>query len=235
MKDLGLSPAPVSSQIVQRDRYAELISLLALIAATLDKIGREIRNLSRTEIGEVSEKFEEKGQVGSSTMPHKRNPINTENICGLARVIKSNVFVALENVSLEHERDLTNSSAERVIISESFILLDEILKRTKRVMENLVLYPENIKRNLEMTGGMEMAEAVMMGLAERGMGRQEAHELLRKLSIKAVKEQKPLRDVLVKSKAVTKHLSEKDIDKILDPKNYIGTSVQQVKNVLKRR
>jgi adenylosuccinate lyase len=235
MKDLGIAPAAVSNQIVQRDRYAELISLLALIAATLDKIGREIRNLSRTEIGEVSEKFEEKGQVGSSTMPHKRNPINTENICGLSRVIKSNVFVALENVSLEHERDLTNSSAERVIISESFILLDEILKRTKRVMENLVLYPENIERNLEMTSGMEMAEAVMMGLAERGMGRQEAHELLRKQSIKAVKEQKPLKDVLVKSKAVGKYLSERELDKILDPKNYIGTSVQQVKNVLKRR
>jgi adenylosuccinate lyase len=235
MKDLGLVPADVSNQIVQRDRYAELISLLALIAATLDKIGREIRNLSRTEIAEVSEKFEERRQVGSSTMPHKRNPINAENICGLARVIKSNVFVALENVSLEHERDLTNSSPERVIIPESFILLDEILKRTKNVMKNLVLYPENIARNLEMTGGMETAEAVMMGLTEKGMGRQEAHELLRKLSIRAVKTKKPLKDVLIKSTAVRKYLSESEIDKFLDPENYIGTAVQQVKNVLARR
>ncbi|MEE9564477.1 MAG: adenylosuccinate lyase [Candidatus Hydrothermarchaeaceae archaeon] len=235
MKDLGLVPAEVSNQIVQRDRYAELISLLALIAATLDKIGREIRNLSRTEIAEVSEKFEERRQVGSSTMPHKRNPINAENICGLARVIKSNVFVALENVSLEHERDLTNSSPERVIIPESFILLDEILKRTKNVMKNLVLYPENIARNLEMTGGMETAEAVMMGLTEKGMGRQEAHELLRKLSIRAVKTKKPLKDVLIKSTAVRKYLSESEIDKFLDPENYIGTAVQQVKNVLARR
>jgi adenylosuccinate lyase len=235
MKDLRLAPAEVSSQIVQRDRYAELVSLLALIAATLDKIGKEIRNLSRTEIAEVSEKFEEKKQVGSSTMPHKRNPINAENICGLARVIKSNVFVALENVSLEHERDLTNSSSERVIIPESFILLDETLKRTKNIMENLVLYPENIARNLEMTGGMEMAEAVMMGLVEKGMGRQEAHELLRKLSIRAVKDKRPLKDVLIRSTAVTKYLSESEIDRLLDPQNYIGTAVEQVKNVLKRR
>jgi len=231
MKDLGLAPAEVSNQIVQRDRYAELMSLLALIAATLDKIGREIRNLSRTEIGEVSEKFDEKKQVGSSTMPHKRNPINTENICGLSRVIKSNLFVALENVTLEHERDLTNSSSERVIIPESFILLDEILKRTKNVMENLVFHPENIERNLKMTKGMEMAEAVMIGLTEKGMGRQEAHELLRKLSIKAVKANLPLRDTLVGDKTIKKFLSETEIDKLLDPKNYIGTAVQQVKNV----
>jgi adenylosuccinate lyase len=235
MKDLGLAPAEVSNQIVQRDRYAELMSLLALIAATLDKIAKEIRNLSRTEILELSEKFEEKGQVGSSTMPHKRNPINAENICGLSRVIKSNVFVALENVSLEHERDLTNSSCERVIIPESFILLDEILKRTNKMMKNIVLYPENIKRNLEMTGGMEMAEAIMMGLAEKGMGRQEAHELLRKLSIKAVKDKKPLKEVLIKNATTRKHLSEAEIEKLLDPQNYIGTAVEQVKNVLKRK
>ena len=235
MKDLGLAPAEVSSQIVQRDRYAELIMLLALIAATLDKIAKEIRNLSRTEIGEVSEKFEEKGQVGSSTMPHKRNPINAENICGLSRVIKSNVYVALENVSLEHERDLTNSSCERVIIPESFILLDEILKRTRNLMENLALYPENIKRNLEMTGGMEMAEAIMMGLTKKGMGRQEAHELLRKLSIKAVKDKMPLKDVLVKSAVIRKYLSEPEIEKLLDPQNYIGTAVEQVKNVTGRK
>lgn len=235
MKDLGLAPAEVSNQIVQRDRYAELIMLLALIAATLDKIGREIRNLSRTEIGEISEKFEEKGQVGSSTMPHKRNPINAENICGLSRVVKSNVYVALENVSLEHERDLTNSSCERVIIPESFILLDEILKRTKSVMENLILYPENIKRNLEMTGGMEMAEAVMMGLAKKGMGRQDAHELLRKLSIKAVKDKMPLKDALIKNATIRKHLSEPEIEGLLDPQNYIGTAVEQVKNVTGRK
>ncbi|MBU2560397.1 adenylosuccinate lyase [archaeon] len=234
MKDLGLASAEVSNQIVQRDRYAELISLLALIAATLDKIAKEVRNLSRTEILELSEKFEEKGQVGSSTMPHKRNPINAENICGLSRVIKSNVFVALENVSLEHERDLTNSSSERVIIPESFILLDEILKRTNNVMKNIVLYPENIKRNLEMTGGMEMAEAIMMGLTKKGVGRQEAHELLRKLSIKAVKGKKSLKEVLTENATIKKHLSESEIDWIIDPQNYIGTAVEQVKNVTGR-
>ncbi len=235
MKDLGISPAEVSSQVVQRDRYAELISLLALIAATLDKIAKEVRNLSRTEIGEVSEKFEEKSQVGSSTMPHKRNPINAENICGLSRVIKSNVFVALENVSLEHERDLTNSSPERVIIPESFVLLDEILKRTNNLMKNLVLHPENIAKNLEMTGGMELAEAVMMDLTEKGMARQKAHELLRKLSIKAIREKKPLKDVLLSSSDIKKHLTKSEVDSLMDPANYIGTAVEQVKNVLKRR
>jgi adenylosuccinate lyase len=235
MNDLGLASTEVSNQIVQRDRYAELISLLALIAATLDKIAREIRNLSRTEILELSEKFEEKGQVGSSTMPHKRNPINAENICGLSRVIKSNVFVALENVSLEHERDLTNSSSERIIIPESFILLDEILKRTNKVMENIVLYPENIKRNLNITGGMEMAEAIMMGLTKKGMGRQEAHELLRKLSIKVVKEKKSLKEVLAENATIKKHLNESEIDWLLDPQNYTGTAVEQVKNVTGRK
>ncbi|MDI6655520.1 MAG: adenylosuccinate lyase, partial [Candidatus Hydrothermarchaeota archaeon] len=150
MKNLELIPAEVSTQIVQRDRYAEVILLLALIAATLDKIGREIRNLMRTEIAEVSEPFAAK-QVGSSTMPHKRNPISAEKVCGLARVVKSNVFVALENVSLEHERDLTNSSSERVIIPESFILLDEILKTMKKVLSGLIFHPENIERNLKLT------------------------------------------------------------------------------------
>lgn len=232
MKELGLNPVEVSTQVVQRDRYAELVLLLALVAATLDKIGREIRNLMRTEIAEVSEPFAAK-QVGSSTMPHKRNPISTEKVCGLARVIKSNVFVALENVSLEHERDLTNSSSERVIIPESFILLDEILKTMKKVLSGLVFYPENIKRNLKLTRGLNMAEAAMLALVDKGMGRQNAHELLRKLSMKAFKEKIELKKVLLKSKEVTKLLSKKQIESAVNPEKYIGTAVEQVKNVLK--
>lgn len=232
MRDLGLRPAMVSSQVVQRDRYAELISLLALIAASLDKFAKEIRNLMRTEIAEVSEPFAEEKQVGSSTMPHKRNPINSEKVCGLARVVKSNVFVALENVSLEHERDLTNSSPERVIIPESFILLDEMLKTMKKVLQGLVLFPENIERNLRMTKGKEMAEAVMMALVERGMGRQEAHELLRNISMEAYRGDKSLEEALLENEEITRLLSREEISRLVDPYNYIGTAVEQVRNVL---
>jgi adenylosuccinate lyase len=231
MEDLGLVSAEVSSQIVQRDRHAELIAILALIASTLDKIGKEIRNLMRTEIAEVSEPFE-KRQVGSSTMPHKRNPISAEKVCGLARVIKSNVFVALENVSLEHERDLTNSSPERVIIPESFILLDEILKTINKVLNGLVLFPENIEKNLNLTRGLNMAEAVMIALTEKGVGRQEAHELLRELAVKAFNEKRHLKEVLTEDEEIGKHLSRKEIEDLMDPHKYIGTAVEQVRKVL---
>ncbi len=232
MSDLGLKPAIVSSQIVPRERYAEIISLLALIASTLDKMSREVRNLSRTEIMEVSEKFQTDKQVGSSTMPHKRNPITAEKVCGLSRVIKSNVCVALENVSLEHERDLTNSSFERVIIPESFILLDEILKSSKDIFSNLVLYPENIKRNLWMTKGLNMAEAVMIVLAKKGMGRQEGHELMRKLAIKAQEEGRHFAEVLGENNEVLKYLTKGEIEEALAPDRYIGMAVEQVKRVL---
>jgi adenylosuccinate lyase len=232
MKDLELKPAIASSQIVQRDRYAELISLLGIIAASLDKFAREIRNLMRTEIAEVSEPFLNEKQVGSSTMPHKKNPINSEKICGLARVIKSNIFVALENVSLEHERDLTNSSPERIIFPESFILLDEILKTMKKVLGGLVLFPENIEKNLEMAKGMEMAEAVMIALVEKGMGRQEAHELLRKIALEAYPKGEALEEALIRNKKITELLTKDNISMLMEPQNYIGTAGEQVRNVL---
>jgi len=232
MKDLGLGKVEVSNQLIQRDRYAECFALLALISATLDKMGREIRNLMRTEIAEVAEPFREDKQVGSSTMPHKRNPINSEKVCGLARVIKSNVFVALENVSLEHERDLTNSSPERCIIPESFVLLDEILKTMKKVMKGLKIFPENVEKNLMLTKGLNLAEAVMIELTKKGMSRQEAHELLRRLSIKAFEENKGLKEVLLESKEARAYLSEEDIERVTNPKNYIGTAIEQVRRIL---
>jgi len=232
MKDLGINPVLVSNQIVQRERYAEIISLLALIASTLDKMSREVRNLSRTEIMEASEKFQTDKQVGSSTMPHKRNPITAEKVCGLSRAIKANVFVALENVSLEHERDLTNSSCERVIIPESFILLDEILKSSRKIFSSLVLYPENIKRNLGMTKGLNMAEAVMIVLAKKGMGRQEGHELMRRLTIKAQEEGRDFAEVLGADSKVSQYLIPDEIEDALKPDRYIGMAVEQVKRVL---
>jgi adenylosuccinate lyase len=235
MENLGLKGAKVSSQIVQRDRYAELIALLALISTSMDKFAKEIRNLMRTEIGEVSEGYDEKSQVGSSTMPHKRNPIGAEKVCGLARVVRANMSVALENVPLEHERDLTNSSAERVIIGESFILTDEILKTMKGILQNLIFHPETIKRNLTLTRGLNMAESVMIELVKKGMGRQNAHELLRRLSVKAVSEDQGLENVLLRDKDIEKFLTSQEIKRALKPENYIGTSIQQVKEVLKLR
>ncbi len=232
MEDLGLQAAEVSSQIIQRDRYAELFSLLALITASMEKIGKEVRNLMRTEIEEISEGYEEKGQVGSSAMPHKRNPINSEKICGLARVVRANLSVALENVALEHERDLTNSSAERSIIGESFILTDEILKTTEGILGSLVFHPENIRKNLYMSKGLNMAEAVLMRLVEKGMGRQDAHEILRRLSTKALTDKKDFLSVLSESKEISKYLSLDELRDSLEPEKYIGSSIKLVEDVI---
>jgi adenylosuccinate lyase len=230
MEELKLKPARISNQIIQRDVYAELISILALIASTLDKMGLEIRNLQRTEILEISEPFGKK-QVGSSTMPHKRNPIRTEKICGLARIIYSNVLPALLNNPLWHERDLTNSSAERVLLPETFMLLDEMLKNMKKVLSGLEFFPENIKRNLYLTNNLIMAEPLMLKLTEKGMGRQEAHELVRQLAMKAFYEKRDLLDVIKESGEAMQYLSKEDVEN-LKPENYIGLAPQIVDNVI---
>ncbi len=231
MQDLGLKPVLIANQIVQRDRYAEIIQLLALIASSLDKIAREIRNLARTEIAEVSEPFKEK-QVGSSTMPHKRNPHKSERICSLARVIKSHVFTALENVTLEHERDLTNSASERIIIPESFILLDYMIHQLTSILKGLVFEFEAIKANLNRTKGLVFAENIMLKLVEKGLGRQDAHELLRAASMKVISEKTSFEQVLLTNPAISKLVSQKELKEWLSPENYIGTAVQQVENVV---
>ncbi|MBP1910791.1 adenylosuccinate lyase [Thermococcus stetteri] len=230
MEDLGLKPARISNQIIQRDVYAELMMVLALIASTLDKIALEIRNLQRTEILEVSEPFGKK-QVGSSTMPHKRNPIRSEKVSGLARVLYSNVIPALLNNPLWHERDLTNSSVERVILPESFVLLDEMLKSMIKVLSGLEFFPENIERNLYLTNNLIMAEPLMLKLTEKGMGRQEAHELVRQLAMKAFYEKRDLLEVVRESEEAMKYLSEEDVES-LKPENYIGLAPQIVDNVI---
>jgi len=228
MERLGVKPAQITTQIVQRDRHAELVCSLAIIASTLDKMAAEIRELQRPEIGEVSEPFERERQVGSSTMPHKRNPIICERVSGLAKIMRSLVGPALENVPTWHERDLTQSSAERFIIPEACILADYMLILMTNVLKDLWVDEERMRRNLELTQGRTMSEAVMMVLTRKGMDRQKAHELIRRLAIESEVQKQLFRETLLKNDAVQRTLSEKEVDEALDPRNYLGTAVKQV-------
>lgn len=221
---LGLPAATITNQVVQRDNHVEFIMVLANIASTLDKIGLEIRSLQRTEIMEVGEYFDPEKQMGSSTMPHKMNPITAERICGVARIIKSYVNAALDNNPLWHERDLTNSSCERIMFPESCILTDYILNLTIKLMSNLVFYDENIERNLNLTNGLIMAERLMAELTRKGMGKQTAYGIVRKNAIKANKEKLLLSDLILQDEEVSKFLTEADVEEIMDPHTYIGSS-----------
>jgi len=233
MQRLGVKSAEISTQIVQRDRHAELICLLAIIASTLDNFATEIRELQRPEIGELFEPFEVEKQVGSSTMPHKRNPETCERICGLAKIVRSLVIPALENIVTWHERDLTQSSAERFIIPETCILVDYMLFLMTNIMANLHVDEERMLRNIELTQGRIMSEAVMIELTKKGMNRQEAHEILRKLTIKSEAENRHFREILLEAKVIREKLNEKEIDEALNPRNYLGTALEQVKLILK--
>ncbi len=233
MKRLGLGTAEISTQIVQRDRYAELVCIYAMIASSLENFATEIRELQRPEIGEVFESFEVKKQVGSSTMPHKQNPETCERVCGLARIVRSLALPALEDMVTWHERDLTQSSAERFILPESNILLDYILTLMCDIVANLRVDSERMLQNLSLTRGRAMSEAVMMALTKKGVNRQEAHELLRKLTIQSAVENKDFKQVLLKDKFVSGKLSEKEIDQALNPQNYLGTAVKQAEKFAK--
>jgi len=233
MKRLGLKAADISTQIVQRDIHAELISFLALVASSLDKFATEIRELQRPEIGELAEPFERGRQVGSSTMPHKQNPEICERICGLAKVMHGLVVPALEDVSTWHERDLTQSSAERFIIPQACILLDYMLNLMNNVLAGLWVNEERMRKNIDLTQGRTMSEAVMIALVEKGMPRQEAHELLRTLTIQS-KAKKPFKETLLENKTIHAKLSEKEIDRALNPSGYLGTAVGQVEIVVKK-
>lgn len=227
MKRLGISAAEISTQIVQRDRYAELISIYAMIASSLENFATEIRELQRPEIAEVFESFEAKKQVGSSTMPHKQNPETCERVCGLARIVRSLNMPALEDMITWHERDLTQSSTERFVLPESSILLDYILSLMVNITANLRVDSQRMLANMSITEGRAMSESVMMALAKKGYNRQEAHELLRQLTIKSAVEKKSFKQTLQEDKTVISLLSEKEIDAALNPKNYLGTAVQQ--------
>jgi adenylosuccinate lyase len=234
MKKFDIKAAEVSTQIIQRDRHAELVCLLALIASSLDKFASEVRELQRTEIGEVFEPFEKKKQVGSSTMSHKHNPELCERVCGLAKVMRGLVVPALENVPTWQERDLTQSSSERFVIPEACILVDYMLHLMVNVLSNLEVDEDRMKENLNMTEGRAMSEAVMIALTKKGMDRQEAHELMRQLVIKSEVEKVPYKDVLLNENMVNNLLSEKEITEALDPKNYLGTTIEQVELAIQK-
>jgi adenylosuccinate lyase len=230
LKLLGLIPVEVSTQVIQRDRHAEYSMLLAGIATSLEKIFTEVRTLQRSEIAEISESFG-KAQVGSSTMPHKRNPIRSEQICGLARVIRSFVLPSLENNTLWDERDLTNSSCERIILPEATILADYIITLSINVLDDLQFHEEHIKRNLDIMRGLNMSEAVMMQLAKK-IGRQRAHEIVRSAAMKAYESGQILTDALLKEPVVAEHFTRAQLDSMVKPENYIGTAIQQVDYVI---
>ncbi len=227
MQFLGIKQADVSNQIIQRDRHAEFVMWMANIATTLDKICVEIRSLARSEIAEIEESFGKK-QVGSSTMPHKRNPVKSEQVCGLARIIRAMVEPELLNNTLWDERDLTNSSSERVVFPEACVLTDHVIRLTTNILRNLRFYPENIRKNLAMLNGLNMGEAIMMELSKKGVGRQEAHEIVRQCAMLAREKGMHMKDALIENETVSKYMAEKEIIEIMNPDNYIGTAVEQV-------
>jgi adenylosuccinate lyase len=212
---LGLEPAPISSQVIQRDRHAELMTTLALVAASLEKFALEIRGLQKTEIGEVEEPFG-KGQKGSSAMPHKRNPIGCEQIVGLARLIRGNAMAALENVALWHERDISHSSVERVILPDSFIALDHMLRRFTRIVTGLVVYPDRMRQNLERSRGVIFSGQVLLELARRGVSRDQAYEWVQRNAMQSFNEQKDFKALLLADADVTRVLTPEDIEKAFD-------------------
>ena len=214
---LGLKPAPVSNQIIQRDRHAEFFTTLAIVAGTIDKIATEIRHLQRTEVLEAEEFFSS-GQKGSSAMPHKRNPVVSEQMCGLSRMVRSNAFAALENIALWHERDISHSSVERVIAPDSTILMHYMLKKMTKMMEHLIVYPKNMMRNLEKTEGLIFSQSVLLALIEKGISREEAYSLVQKNAMQSWTKGKDFLNLLKKDKKVSSLLTKKEIEKIFNLK-----------------
>jgi adenylosuccinate lyase len=212
---LGLEPAPVSSQVIQRDRHAELLTALAIAAASLEKFALEVRGLQKTEIGEVEEPFG-KGQKGSSAMPHKRNPIGCEQVVGLARLIRGNAMAAIENVALWHERDISHSSVERVILPDSFIALDHMLRRFTRIVTGLVVYPERMRDNLERSRGVIFSGQVLLELARRGITREEAYSWVQRSAMRSFDERRSFKELLLADSDITRVLSPEEIEKAFD-------------------
>ena len=219
-RKLRLAPEPVATQVVQRDRHAEYMTALALIAASVEKISIEIRHLQRTEVLEAEEPFTV-GQKGSSDMPHKRNPIGSENLSGLARIVRSNAIAAIEDIALWHERDISHSSVERVIIPDSTILVDYMLNRLKGILKDLYVYPERMKMNMERSYGLHNSQRVMLALTEKGLTREDAYALVQKNAMDSWKKGKGFMEILLKDPKTTRHLPAAEIKKIFDLKYYL--------------
>ena len=219
-RKLGLRPENFSTQIIPRDRHAAFISALAVIAASLEKFALQVRLMQQTELSELAEQFA-KGQKGSSAMPHKRNPILCERICGLARVIKKNVSVALENVALWHERDISHSSAERIIFPASTILLDYIINQSIEVFSNLEVYPSKMKDNIMLTHGVVFSQRILLALCKKGLSRKEAYEIVQKNAMRSYNEKTEFLDLLLNDGGARKFLSESEIRECFDVKWYL--------------
>ncbi|MGC9780350.1 MAG: adenylosuccinate lyase [Candidatus Heimdallarchaeota archaeon] len=233
MDKLGIKPAIISHQLVSREVIAEVLIELILLACSLDKFATEVRNLQRTEIGEVSEPFHSKKQVGSSTMSHKRDPEKSERISSLARLMRGYTTPVLENIITWHERDLANSANERYIYPEIFLTIDQMLVDFDFVTGGLVVKTEQMKKNLEISKGLVMAEAIMTELAKNGMNRQEAHELLRQNSMESIEKDKHLFEILKVNKKIAEYLPKNELKEIFDsPENYLGTAKEQIEVVL---
>jgi adenylosuccinate lyase len=217
---LGLYPDPISTQVVQRDRHAHYLNVLAVIGATLEKIAIEIRHLQRTEVREVEEYFS-KGQKGSSAMPHKRNPITCERISGLARLLRTNALASLENVALWHERDISHSSVERVILPDSVILLDYMLNKTIALIDKLLVYPHRMQENLDQTHGLIFSQAILLALVEKGLTREEAYKMVQKVAMGCWKTGENFHDAVKKDKSIHEVLSIKEIDGYFDIKHNL--------------
>ena len=218
---MGLLPEPVSTQVIQRDRHAEFLSTVAIIGATLEKISIEIRHLQRTEVLEAEEYFS-KGQKGSSAMPHKRNPIVSERISGLARLLRSNSIAALENVALWHERDISHSSVERVIVPDSCIILDYMLDLMVKLVSNLIIYPDNMIRNLNLTRGLIFSQSILLKLVTKGISREDAYRIVQETAMKVWADEKlNLKDELSKSSELKKHISTAELNEIFENKNML--------------
>ena len=226
---LGLEPAPVASQVIQRDRHAELLSALAITASSLEKFALEIRGLQKTEIGEVEEPFA-KGQKGSSAMPHKRNPIGCEQIVGLARLLRANAVAGFENNALWHERDISHSSVERVILPDSFIALDHMLRRFTRIVSGMVVYPDRMRENMDRSRGVVFSGTVLLELAQRGVSREQSYEWVQRNAMRAFHEQRDFKALLLADPDVGKILSPAEIEHAFD----LNAQLRHVDHVFER-
>jgi adenylosuccinate lyase len=217
---LGLKPAPVSTQVIQRDRYAEYLCTLAIIASSLEKMALQVRHWQRTEVREAQEKFKT-GQKGSSSMPHKRNPILSERICGMARTVRANAIVGLENIALWHERDISHSSAERIVLPDSSAALDYILAKTTSLLDTLVVYPENMLKNLNLTRGLVFSGQLLLALTQKGVSREDAYIFTQRNAMKVWDEGGEYKNLVMEDKEIRVKLSPEEIEKVFDVRHYL--------------